>query len=163
MFLFRLKKERFCSISGEKQDLWEICAYVTFWNVYIDVRNVGHRVRGFGELMEQHKSKRMVKLVTVGRKTSLPRPVSIWFVHLENRLFVRGSNKRQWCKNMKKNPKVNVTIEDFTCSCNAEQIRDEGTVRSLRKSYRSKYHLFDFFVTFFMLRKDAVFYELKEI
>ena len=93
----------------------------------------------------------------------MPRAVTVWFIYLDNnRLFVRTSNRTHWCRNLKANPKVNVKVEEgLAFSAEAEQVQDEELIRSLSKSYRSKYHISDIFANLFMLRKDAVFFELK--
>lgn len=84
---------------------------------------------------EQHKSRQTVNLVTVGRRTGLPRPVTVWFIFLGNRLFVRTSNRTDWCRNLKTTPKVNAKIDDLAFSAEAEQVRDEDTIRRLGKAY----------------------------
>lgn len=109
----------------------------------------------------QLKSRQTVNLVTVGRRTGLPRPVTVWFIYLGDRLYVRTSNRTGWCKNLKANPKVDARVDGLTFSAEAKQVVDEETIRRLSNAYRRKYHISDIFSNLFMLRKGAVFFELK--
>ena len=58
-------------------------------------------------------------LTTIGRKTGLPREIEIWFVELNNRLYVLAEHgyKAKWVQNVIANPSV--TIRLATRSWNA--------------------------------------------
>jgi deazaflavin-dependent oxidoreductase (nitroreductase family) len=56
--------------------------------------------------------KKVVHVTTVGRRTSLPREIEIWFVIQGDRfyLFAETGEAAAWVKNIRHNPKVVVRI-----------------------------------------------------
>jgi len=56
--------------------------------------------------------KKVLYLATIGRKTSLPREIEIWFVIHCDRfyLFAETGEAAAWIKNIRRNPEVEVRI-----------------------------------------------------
>ncbi|WP_309493076.1 nitroreductase/quinone reductase family protein [Candidatus Hecatella orcuttiae] len=105
-------------------------------------------------------SKFTLRLITKGRKTGLPRPVRVWFICLDSRLFLRTTRETQWYKNVRVHPQVQAEVDSLKFSAQAELVEDEATIRMVQSAYRRKYHIFDFLRS---LRrwKGEVFLELK--
>ena len=64
--------------------------------------------------LESVKDSRVLYLTTVGRRTGLPREIEIWFVVCCERLylFAETGEAANWVKNVRRNPKVSVRIEE---------------------------------------------------
>jgi len=62
--------------------------------------------------LEGIAEKQVLYLTTVGRSTSLPREIEIWFVVWRERLylFAETGEAANWVKNVRRNPKVGVRI-----------------------------------------------------
>ena len=112
-------------------------------------------------LLEARKDKWAIHLVTIGRRTGLPRPVTVWFVYLDGRLFVRTSNKTNWGKNLTANPSVEAEVGGLRFKAEAERVDDQMLKNTLLKAYRRKYGFFDLISHFFKIRGDPLFFELK--
>jgi len=69
-------------------------------------------------------NRKVLYLTTTGRRTGLPREIEIWFVVYCNRfyLFAETGEAAAWIKNIRRNPKVEVRIEEQ---------RNEATARVL--------------------------------
>jgi len=100
-------------------------------------------------------------LVTIGRRSRLPRPVTVWFVYFEGRLFVRTSKKTNWYKNVKANPRVEAEVGGLRFRAEAEQVVDQELIKRLQEAYRRKYLLADVFSNLIMIRGNPIFLELK--
>lgn len=111
--------------------------------------------------LEGLKSRPTIHLVTIGRRTGLPRPVTVWFIYLDGRLFVRTSLVTDWGRNLRANPKVEAEVDGLKFSAEAVQVKDKALIQRLQKRYRRRYHIYDIFSNLFMLRKGVVFFELK--
>lgn len=59
-------------------------------------------------------NRKVLYLTTVGRKTGLPREIEIWFVVYRDRfyLFAETGEAAAWIKNIRRNPEVEVRIEE---------------------------------------------------
>lgn len=101
-------------------------------------------------------------LVTTGRKTGLPRPVTVFFIYFEGRLFVRTQPRNQWRKNVKANPKVKAEIDGLEFSAEVEQVEDKAIIKKIRRGYLRKYHIFDIIANIHRMRGED-FLELKVI
>jgi len=57
-------------------------------------------------------SEQFVYITTTGRKTGLPRQIEIWFVELEDRLYILAEHglKAKWVQNIIADPNVNVRL-----------------------------------------------------
>ena len=115
----------------------------------------------FRSLLEEVKDKRTIRLVTIGRRSGLPRPVTVWFVYLEGRLFVRTSKKTNWYKNIKANPLVEVEVVGLKFRAEAEQVFNQALIKQLQEAYKRKYRLADTFSNLIIIRGSPVFFELK--
>lgn len=118
-------------------------------------------VSEFRSGLENRKDKRTIHLVTTGRRTGLPRPVTVWFICLDARLFVRTSKRTNWYKNLKSNPSVEAEVGGLKFKAEAEQIYDQALIKRLKEAYRRKYWLADVFSNLIMLRGEPIFFELK--
>jgi deazaflavin-dependent oxidoreductase (nitroreductase family) len=79
------------------------------------------------------------ELTTVGRKTGLPRTVEIRMVYLESKFYACSSNvqRKHWCRNMLKNPAVEVRAGKERFRCKARRVAEEqlrARVLTLRDS-----------------------------
>ena len=99
--------------------------------------------------------------MTIGRRSGLPRPVTVWFVYLDGRLFVRTSKKTNWYKNLKANPTVEAEVGGLKFRAEAEQISDQALTKRLQEAYRRKYRLADALSNLIMIRGSPIFFELK--
>jgi len=59
-------------------------------------------------------SEQFVHITTTGRKTGLPRQIEIWFVELEDRLYILAEHglKAKWVQNIIADPNVTVRLGD---------------------------------------------------
>jgi deazaflavin-dependent oxidoreductase (nitroreductase family) len=57
-------------------------------------------------------NEQFVYITTTGRKTGLPRQIEIWFVELEDRLYILAEHglKAKWVQNIVADPNVNVRL-----------------------------------------------------
>ncbi len=111
--------------------------------------------------LEHLKSRRTLRLVATGRRSGLPRPVTVWFVYVEDGLFVRTSGRTDWGKNLKANPAVQVRLADLEFSAEAELVSDVETLQKLRGAYKRKYHILNTLSALLMQRGSAIFFKLK--
>lgn len=67
-------------------------------------------------------------LITIGRKTGVPRTVELSFLYLNGNFYATSSKVRgkHWCQNLLKNPAVEITVKGKTLPCTARQISDEA-------------------------------------
>jgi deazaflavin-dependent oxidoreductase (nitroreductase family) len=67
------------------------------------------------------------ELTTIGRRTGLPRTVELRLVYLDGKFYTSSSRiqSKHWCRNLLKNPNVEVKAEEDRFSCQARQITDE--------------------------------------
>ena len=106
----------------------------------------------FQSQLEARKSRWTIRLVTIGRRSGLPRPVTVFFVYLDGRLFVRTSKKTNWYKNVKANPRVEVEAGELRFRAEAEQVIDQVLIKRLQEAYRRKYRLADVFSNLIMIK-----------
>jgi deazaflavin-dependent oxidoreductase (nitroreductase family) len=78
-------------------------------------------------------NERVLYLTTMGRTTSLPREIEIWFVVWRERfyLFAETGETTGWVKNIKRSPKVTVRIGDRNIGARA-RVLDREADRELR-------------------------------
>ena len=111
--------------------------------------------------LEARKDKWTIHLVTIGRRSRLPRPVTVWFIYLDGRLFVRTSTKTNWGKNLTANPSVEAEVSGLRFKGEAERVSDPMLKDMLQESYRRKYGFFDLLSNLFKIRGNPLFFELK--
>ena len=93
--------------------------------------------------IESVMEKYTLQLATTGRKTGLKRVTTIWFDILDGRLYVssgRGEGS-DWVKNIKKYPRVEITVGGVTKQGIAKIVPDSHIKQSLRDLYWKKYHI----------------------
>lgn len=78
-------------------------------------------------------------LTTIGRRTGLPRTVELRLVHLDGRFYASSTSiqKKHWCRNLVKNPAVEIKTGGERFACQARQLTNENFRRrilSLRDS-----------------------------
>ena len=66
-------------------------------------------------------------LTTIGRRTGLPRTVELRMVFLDEKFYAasRKIESKHWCRNMIKNPNVEVKADGELFSCRARQVAEE--------------------------------------
>ena len=99
--------------------------------------------------------------MTIGRRSGLPRRVTVWFVYFDGRLFVRTSNRTNWGKNLKANPAVEAEVGGLRFKAEAELVSDQVLISRLQEAYRRKYRLAEVFSSLIMIRGSPMFFELK--
>jgi len=64
--------------------------------------------------LDSAADKQVLSLTTIGRTTGLPRQIEIWFVVYRGRLylFAETGEAAGWVKNIRRNPKVAIRIEE---------------------------------------------------
>ena len=93
--------------------------------------------------LESAKNKLTLKLVTTGRRTGRKYKVKIWFAILDARLYVlsgRGE-KSDWVKNIKKSPRVEITVGGVTLHGIASIAAGSDVKKRLRLLYWRKYNV----------------------
>src|SRR5829696_9071642 len=76
--------------------------------------------------------KKVLYLITIGRRTGLPREIEIWFVVYGDRfyLFAEIGEAAAWVKNIRRNPEVVVRVGERQISATA-RVLDRKTDREL--------------------------------
>lgn len=84
------------------------------------------------------------ELTTIGRHTGLPRTVELRLVYLDGKVYASSASieKKHWCKNLIKNPAVEVRVGSERFPCQARQVSDE-TLRTRVLSLRDSPALID--------------------
>lgn len=69
----------------------------------------------------------VAELVTVGRKSGLPRKVELRFVFLDSNFYATTSSleRKHWCQNMLRNPAVEMLHGGRRIPCKAAVLTDE--------------------------------------
>jgi deazaflavin-dependent oxidoreductase (nitroreductase family) len=67
-------------------------------------------------------------LVTIGRNTGQPRTVELRFFYRDGKFYATSSRiqDKHWCRNLIKNPAVEIKVQGETLPCSAAQITDEA-------------------------------------
>jgi deazaflavin-dependent oxidoreductase (nitroreductase family) len=67
-------------------------------------------------------------LITVGRKTGLPRPVELRFLYYQGSFYATSSRVegKHWCQNMLQNPTVELRAKGKILSCTATRLSDDN-------------------------------------
>lgn len=67
------------------------------------------------------------ELTTIGRRTGLPRSVELRLVYLDGRFYASSASieKKHWCRNLIKNPAVEIKAGGERFACQARQVTDE--------------------------------------
>lgn len=115
---------------------------------------------GLVQRLNEAKSSRIIRLVTTGRRSGLPRTVTVGFICHSGRLYVRTSHRTHWYKNILANPELKVVYDGVEFPVRAELVKDEETVRALQHIYWEKYNMFDAYARLIKLRGDRHFFEI---
>lgn len=83
----------------------------------------------------QNESVFVGELTTVGRLTGLARTVELRMVYIDGKFYAASSriHGKHWCRNMVKNPNVDVKAGGKVFSCWARQVQDEKLRRRVVK------------------------------
>lgn len=75
----------------------------------------------------QDKSVFVAELTTLGRRTGLPRTAELRLVYLDGKFYASstGIQNKHWCRNMIKNPAVEVKAGGERFFCQARQVTNE--------------------------------------
>ena len=83
-----------------------------------------------------------LKITTVGRRTGQKHQVTIQFVADDGRLIATTrDSRRDWVRNVLKNPAVEVTIGGVTRKMTASVLRSDSEQATARNLYQKKYPL----------------------
>jgi len=87
--------------------------------------------------IESVTDKYTLKLGTTGRKTGIKRVTTVWFGILDGRLYVSSGRGEcsDWVKNLKKSPRVEITVGGVTEQGIAKIVRDPHIRQRLRELY----------------------------
>jgi deazaflavin-dependent oxidoreductase (nitroreductase family) len=82
--------------------------------------------------IQEFEDKKVLYLTTIGRKTGLRRQIEIWFVVYRDRfyLFAETGEAAGWVKNIRHNPEVMVSIEEWQIGATA-RVLDRKANREL--------------------------------
>lgn len=77
----------------------------------------------------------VANLVTVGRKTGLPRTVELRFLYYQGSFYATSTRVqgKHWCQNLLANPTVEIRANGETLSCTATQVTDDKMRRQILK------------------------------
>src|SRR5712691_7000845 len=82
-------------------------------------------------------------LTHYGRKTGKPHEVTIWFVLDDDKLYIGTANvNRQWVRNVRKTPKIRLSIGGETFDGNARFLTDRAEHERAMAAIRRKYWIF---------------------
>lgn len=72
-------------------------------------------------------------VITIGRKTGLPRPVELRFIYYRGCFYASSTRVegKHWCLNMLRNPEVKLQVKGETLACTARQVVDEELRRKI--------------------------------
>jgi hypothetical protein len=110
--------------------------------------------------LNKRKGKFSMKVTAKGRKTGIARSANLWFILFEDgKIYARTRYDKDWLKNSVVNPEVVVTISDFGFKAVAEELTEIQSIDllKLRKSFKGKYGILDYFVRNFLIRKKERF------
>jgi len=87
----------------------------------------------------QDESVHVGRLTTIGRKTGQKRTVELRLVYYRGHFYATTSQveNKHWCRNMIKNPAVEISVAGLEFRCAARQVTDEklcGRILTLRDS-----------------------------
>ncbi len=86
---------------------------------------------------------RNIYVTTIGRVSGLPREIEIWFVTLHGKYFIMAESPRaHWIRNIKRNTRVKVRIEDRQFEAIArvlDEQNDADLFNAVRGLMRIKY------------------------
>ncbi len=87
------------------------------------------------------ESQSTVEVTTIGRRSGLPRVVTIWFVHDEGRLYVQSGKdgKTHWYRNLLKAPEITLRFDHLAVRGRARPVEDQGEIERVHGLFRRKY------------------------
>ncbi len=89
-----------------------------------------------------YKNQGRLRIGTRGRRTGKKHTVTVWFVTNGERLFVSSQDEnRDWVRNVRKDPSVEVSIENTTRKMTAQLVLSDAEKDRIWKSYHRKYLL----------------------
>ena len=93
------------------------------------------------QLLPQLAKEEYCYLTTKGRKTGKPHEIEIWFVVLNNTIYLLsgGRDKSDWVKNLRANPEVSVRIGKYVFPATAQLVRDIQQESTIRPMMAAKY------------------------
>ena len=90
-----------------------------------------------------YEKEKTLKISTVGRKTGRTHTTTIWFaIDTDGRFYIATRDKRRdWVRNARKNPLVDITIRNVTRKMKLVLLKSELEENHVRDLYRKKYAL----------------------
>ena len=97
----------------------------------------------FAERLKRVARKQTLKLTHYGRKTGKPYEVTIWFVAAGDNIYLpTGNVNRQWVRNVKKTPRVRLSVGSEIFDGEARFLSDPGEQDRVMPMVRRKYWMF---------------------
>ena len=95
------------------------------------------------ERLKRISNKQTLKLTHYGRKTGKPYEVTIWFVAAGDNIYLpTGNVNRQWVQNVKKTPRVRLSVGGEMFDGEARFLSDSGEQDRVMPMVRRKYWMF---------------------
>ena len=112
------------------------------------------------------KNQGKLRIGTRGRRTGKRHTVTVWFVTDGEKLFVSSQDEdRDWVRNVRKDPSVEVSIGNTTRKMTAQLVPSDTEKDRIRKSYHRKYLLSRVYYILASLlgisRETGIVFELK--
>ena len=95
------------------------------------------------ERLKRISNKQTLRLTHYGRKTGKPYEVTIWFVAASDNIYLpTGNVNRQWMRNVKKTPRVRLSVGGEMFDGHARFLSDPGEQDRVMPMVRRKYWMF---------------------
>lgn len=111
-------------------------------------------------MLEKYNKDKILDITTVGRKSKLPRKVTVGFVCFNSKLFLRTSHRTEWYKNLITTPKLKLIINSEEIPAIAKPIRSQELIKILQERYYERYKLYDIYANLIKLRGDKHFFQI---
>jgi deazaflavin-dependent oxidoreductase (nitroreductase family) len=81
-------------------------------------------------------------LITIGRVTGRPHEIEIWYAARDSTIYLMsgGRDRADWVKNLQKNPRVRVRIDDRSFTGAAAVIEGSDEEQVAREAVAAKYY-----------------------
>ena len=95
------------------------------------------------ERLKRSSNRQTLRLTHYGRKTGEPYEVTIWFIVEDDKIYLTTGNvNRQWVRNVKKTPRVRLSVGGETFDGEARFLSDPGEQDRVMPMVRRKYWMF---------------------
>ena len=95
------------------------------------------------ERLKRNSNKQTLRLTHYGRKTGEPYEVTIWFIVEDDKIYLTTGNvNRQWVRNVKRTPRVRLSVGGEMFDGEARCLSDPGEQDRVMPMVRRKYWMF---------------------